>query len=113
MEEYMNQAASGYVVLAASEDKVKKPFYQILYIQVLMAIAIGVALGHFYPTLGTAMKPLGDGFIKLIKMLIAPVVFCTVVTGIAGMQDMKKWAASAARPCCISKSFLRSRLPSA
>ncbi len=55
-----------------------------------MAIAIGIALGHFYPTLATDMKPLGDGFIKLIKMVIGPIIFCTVVTGIAGMEDMKK-----------------------
>src|SRR6478752_6823851 len=55
-----------------------------------MAIAIGIALGHFYPTLATDIKPLGDGFIKLIKMVIGPIIFCTVVTGIAGMEDMKK-----------------------
>lgn len=68
----------------------KKPFYKVLYVQVLIAIVLGVLLGVFYPELGTAMKPLGDGFIKLIKMIIAPVIFCTVVAGIAGMQDMKK-----------------------
>ena len=68
----------------------KKPFYKILYVQVLAAIVLGVLLGVFYPEVGTAMKPLGDGFIKLIKMIIAPVIFCTVVAGIAGMQDMKK-----------------------
>jgi aerobic C4-dicarboxylate transport protein len=68
----------------------KKPFYKILYVQVLFAIFCGVLLGVFYPKLATDMKPLGDGFIKLIKMIIAPVIFCTVVAGIAGMQDMKK-----------------------
>jgi aerobic C4-dicarboxylate transport protein len=68
----------------------KKPFYKILYVQVLFAIVLGVLLGVLYPELGTKMKPLGDGFIKLIKMIIAPVIFCTVVAGIAGMQDMKK-----------------------
>ena len=67
-----------------------KPFYQSLYVQVLAAIVIGVALGHFYPQLGAQMKPLGDTFIKLIKMIIAPIIFCTVVHGIASMQDMKK-----------------------
>src|SRR5512137_3227044 len=67
-----------------------KKFYQILYVQVLFAISIGVLLGAFYPETATAMKPLGDGFIKLIKMIIAPIIFCTVVTGIAGMEDMKK-----------------------
>ncbi|MDQ5898716.1 MAG: aerobic C4-dicarboxylate transport protein, partial [Pseudomonadota bacterium] len=68
----------------------KTPFYRSLYVQVLAAIAIGIALGHFAPTLGEQMKPLGDGFIKLIKMIIAPIIFCTVVLGIAGMDDMKK-----------------------
>jgi len=61
-----------------------------LYIQVLTAIVIGVLLGHFYPHLGEQMKPLGDGFVKLIKMLIAPIIFCTVVHGIASMDDLKK-----------------------
>jgi aerobic C4-dicarboxylate transport protein len=53
-------------------------------------VVVGVLLGHFYPQVGTDMKPLGDGFIKLIKMIIAPIIFCTVVVGIAGMEDMKK-----------------------
>ena len=60
-----------------------------LYFQVLLAITLGVCLGHLYPQLGADMKPLGDGFVKLIKMIIAPVIFCTVVTGIAGMESMK------------------------
>jgi aerobic C4-dicarboxylate transport protein len=67
-----------------------KPFYHSLYVQVITAIIIGVLLGHFLPDLGEAMKPLGDGFIKLIKMMIAPIIFCTVVVGIAGMENMKK-----------------------
>ncbi|MFZ1916705.1 MAG: dicarboxylate/amino acid:cation symporter [Terriglobales bacterium] len=67
-----------------------KRFYRHLYFQVLTAIALGVIVGHFYPDTGADMKPLGDGFIKLIKMIIAPIIFCTVVTGIAGMEDMKK-----------------------
>jgi len=67
-----------------------KPFYKSLYFQVITAIVIGVLLGHFWPETGAAMKPLGDGFIKLIKMIIAPIIFCTVVVGIAGMEDMKK-----------------------
>ncbi len=58
--------------------------------QVLLAITIGILLGHFWPQLGAAMQPLGTGFIKLIKMIIAPIIFCTVVIGIAGMEDMKK-----------------------
>ncbi len=61
-----------------------------LYIQVLIAIAAGVFLGHFYPDFSVQLKPLGDGFIKLVKMMIAPVIFCTIVTGIAGMQNTKK-----------------------
>lgn len=70
--------------------KTKKPFYKITYVQVLFAIALGVILGHMMPATGVSMKPLGDGFIKLIKMIIAPIIFCTVVIGIAGMGDMKK-----------------------
>src|SRR6266852_1826173 len=69
---------------------VRRPWYAILYIQVLIAIAIGILLGHFFPKTGTAMKPLGDAFIALIKMMIAPVIFCTVVHGIASMSDLKK-----------------------
>ena len=68
----------------------RRPIYKSLYVQVLVAIAIGVVLGHFWPHTGEAMKPFGDGFINLIKMLIAPIIFCTVVLGIAGMEDMKK-----------------------
>src|SRR5215208_7003174 len=68
----------------------KLPLYRSLYAQVITAVIIGVLLGHFYPALGAEMKPLGDGFIKLIKMMIAPIIFCTVVVGIAGMEDMKK-----------------------
>jgi aerobic C4-dicarboxylate transport protein len=67
----------------------RKPLYRSLYFQVIVAIVIGVLLGHFFPELGAKMRPLGDGFIKLIKMMIAPIIFCTVVTGIAGMENMK------------------------
>lgn len=67
----------------------KTSLFKSLYFQVLTAIAIGILLGHFYPEIGEQMKPLGDGFVKLIKMIIAPVIFCTVVTGIAGMESMK------------------------
>ena len=76
--------------LAMSKSTLRKPLYKSLYVQVLCAVTIGVLLGHFSPELGTQMKPLGDGFIKLIKMIIAPIIFCTVVVGIAGMEDMKK-----------------------
>jgi aerobic C4-dicarboxylate transport protein len=65
------------------------PLYKSLYVQVLIAIAIGVLLGYFAPDTAAQLKPLGDGFIKLIKMMIAPIIFCTVVTGIAGMENMK------------------------
>jgi len=75
---------------AVSVAEPRKPFYTHLYVQVLTAIVLGILLGHFYPQLGEQMKPLGDGFVKMIKMLIAPIIFCTVVHGIASMEDMKK-----------------------
>jgi len=68
----------------------RPPLYKSLYVQVLVAIVVGVLLGHLYPQVGAQMKPLGDAFIKLIKMLIAPIIFCTVVVGIAGMENMKQ-----------------------
>ncbi len=67
-----------------------QPIYKSLYFQVISAIIIGVLVGHYYPETGASLKPLGDAFIKLIKMMIAPIIFCTVVVGIAGMEDMKK-----------------------
>lgn len=68
----------------------RKPrFYEVLYVQVIFAIIVGILLGHFFPEFGESLKPLGDAFIKLVKMIIAPVIFLTVVTGIAGMNDMK------------------------
>jgi aerobic C4-dicarboxylate transport protein len=67
-----------------------RPWYTVLYIQVLIAIAIGIFIGHFWPDLGKALKPLGDGFIALIKMMIGPVIFCTVVHGIGSMRDLRK-----------------------
>jgi len=75
---------------AVSAAAPRKPLYSHLYFQVLTAIIIGVLLGYFYPTLGEQMKPFGDAFIKMIKMLIAPIIFCTVVHGIAGMEDLKR-----------------------
>ena len=65
------------------------PWYKILYVQVIIAIVLGILLGMFWPSLGEQMKPLGDAFIKLVKMIIAPVIFLTVVTGIAGMSNMR------------------------
>ena len=66
-----------------------KPLYRQLYVQVLAAIFLGVLIGHFWPDTGEALKPLGDAFIKLVKMIIAPVIFLTLVTGIAGMTELK------------------------
>jgi aerobic C4-dicarboxylate transport protein len=67
-----------------------RPWYRILYVQVLIAVVAGIAIGWQFPEFGKALKPLGDGFIKLIKMLIAPIIFCTVVHGVASMKDLKK-----------------------
>ncbi len=77
-------------VIRGTRAAPRKPWYTVLYIQVLIAIALGVAVGHFYPQTGNALKPLGDAFINLIKMMIAPVIFCTVVHGISSMGDLKK-----------------------
>ena len=67
-----------------------RDLYKLLYVQVLFAIVCGILLGYFYPNIGESLKPLGDGFIKLVKMIIAPVIFLTIVSGIAGMSDLKK-----------------------
>jgi aerobic C4-dicarboxylate transport protein len=74
----------------AHEPAARRPWYTILYIQVLIAIGLGILVGYYFPDAGKAMKPLGDGFIALIRMMIAPVIFCTVVHGIASMSDLKK-----------------------
>ena len=68
----------------------KKPFYANLWVQVLLAIGVAIAFGYFSPAKAIAMKPLGDAFIRLISMIISLIIFCTVVTGIAGIQDMRK-----------------------
>lgn len=68
----------------------RTPWWRVLYIQVLLAVALGIFLGWLFPEAGKSLKPLGDGFIKLIKMMIAPVIFCTVVHGVASMGDLKK-----------------------
>lgn len=72
-----------------SQKKGKKPLHKDLFFQVIVAIVIGVLVGHIWPSTGAQMKPLGDGFINLIKMLIAPIIFCTIVTGVAGMRDIR------------------------
>jgi aerobic C4-dicarboxylate transport protein len=84
LEKIHNFAFSKKLLLKA------KKFYQQLYFQVIIAIVTGVLLGKFYPELGEKMKPLGDGFIKLVKMIIAPVIFITLTLGIAHMTDLKK-----------------------
>lgn len=86
--------------IAAAETRAKVPFYRHLYVQVLTAIAAGILLGHYYPQLGTSLQPLGDAFIKLVRMVIAPVIFLTVTTGIAGMSDLKKFGR------VVGKSFI-------
>ena len=68
----------------------KRPWYGILYLQVLVAMGLGILVGYFFPQLGVSLKPLGDGFIKLVKMMIAPIIFCTVVHGLASMGDLKR-----------------------
>jgi aerobic C4-dicarboxylate transport protein len=81
----MATAASPGLPVAA-----KKAWYKLLWVQVLIAMALGIALGEFAPNIGVKMQPLGDVFIKAIRMLIAPIIFCTVVHGIARMADMAK-----------------------
>jgi aerobic C4-dicarboxylate transport protein len=75
---------------AASAQPVARRWYKQLWVQVLIAMALGILIGHFFPDAGTRLQPLGDGFIKLIRMLIAPIIFCTVVLGIAKMDDMSR-----------------------
>src|SRR6187549_1017967 len=65
-------------------------WFRILYVQVLIAVALGIVIGYVWPEFGKSLKPLGDGFVKLVKMMIAPIIFCTVVHGIASMADLKK-----------------------
>jgi len=68
----------------------RTPWYRVLYVQVLLAVALGIAIGAVAPELGTSLKPLGDAFIKLVKMMIAPIIFCTIVHGIASMRDLRQ-----------------------
>ena len=78
---------------AAAPSRMRRVYHH-LYFQVLCAIAIGVLLGYFCPALGAQLKPLGDMFIQAIKMVIAPIIFCTVVHGIASMKDIRRSAGS-------------------
>src|SRR6188768_1496424 len=75
---------------AGESSRKGKPWYRVLYIQVLVAVALGVAVGYLFPAFGKSLKPLGDGFVKLVKMIIAPIIFCTVVHGIASLGDGRK-----------------------
>ena len=86
----MTKIISSSITDTSTAPIARKPIYQHLYVQVLAAIALGIVLGHYAPSVGEQMKPLGDTFIKLIKMLIAPIIFCTVVSGIASMQNLKR-----------------------
>jgi len=83
--------------IRTAEAPAKRPLWTQLYLQVLVAIALGALIGHFWPQTGESLKPLGDAFIKLVKMIIAPVIFLTVVTGIAGMRDLAKVGGVAAK----------------
>jgi len=76
--------------VSPSDPPRRLPWFRILYLQVIIAVVLGIAVGHYFPDLGKSLKPLGDGFIKLIKMLIAPIIFCTVAHGVASMTDLKK-----------------------
>ena len=76
-------------IIAVTSDA-RKPWYRVIYIQVLLAVGLGIVIGHFYPDLGKSLKPFGDGFVKLVKMVIAPIIFCTVVHGVASVQSLKK-----------------------
>src|SRR4051812_40149263 len=63
---------------------------KLLYVQVLIGLALGITVGHYWPEFGAALKPLGDGFVKLVKMMIAPIVFCTIVSGITSLNDTRE-----------------------
>ncbi len=80
----LNPAVNAGAVVA------RRPFYRSLYFTVLLAIVAGGLIGHLWPDFGQSLKPLGDAFIKLVKMIIAPVIFLTITTGIAGMRDLKQ-----------------------
>ncbi len=91
MDERETGPAGRRSIVRVDQDEsvsVRRPLYRHLYVQVLVAIALGTLVGHFWPAEGESLKPLGDGFIKLVKMIIAPVIFLTLVTGIAGMREM-------------------------
>ena len=84
-------------VTGPATPAVRRPFYLSLYFMVLVAIISGGLIGHLWPDVGVSLKPLGDAFIKLVKMVIAPVIFLTIVTGITGMRDIGKVGRVAAK----------------
>jgi aerobic C4-dicarboxylate transport protein len=83
----------------------KRPFYRTLYFQVLVAIALGILVGWLFPAFGASLKPLGDAFIRLVKMIITPVIFLTVTTGIAGMADLKAFGRVGAKAMAYFLTF--------
>ena len=90
-----------------AETPKRTPIWAQLYVQVLVAITLGVLIGHFWPQTGQALKPLGDAFVKLVKMIIAPVIFLTVTTGIAGLRDLKKVGGVAAKAFAFNHRSVR------
>src|SRR5260370_22270419 len=88
-----------------------QPWYKILYLQVLIASALGVLIGYFYPDLGKELKPLGDGFIALIKMMIAPVIFCTVLHGISSMGELNRVGRVGLKPLLYFEAVSTVALP--
>jgi aerobic C4-dicarboxylate transport protein len=89
----------------STEASARRPFWRTLYFQVLVAIVLGVLVGWLFPDTGRALRPLGDGFIKLVKMIITPVIFLTVVTGIAGMSDLKAFGRVGAKALAYFLTF--------
>src|SRR5579871_3141881 len=85
---WRSNRGSGMAEIDVATTEARPPLWRHLYVQVLAAILLGIIVGHFWPAAGVALKPLGDGFIKLVKMIIAPVIFLTIVTGIAGMREL-------------------------
>src|SRR5215217_6866087 len=95
----------GSVGPAPAGGAAKRPFWRTLYFQVLVAIALGILTGWLFPAFGASLKPLGDAFIKLVKMIITPVIFLTVVTGIAGMSDLKAFGRVGAKAMAYFLTF--------
>jgi len=97
-----------HIPTAAPVPSKPLPLYRQLYFQVIVAIVLGAVLGHYEPLIGEKMKPLGDAFINLVKMIIAPVIFLTIVTGIAGMTHLRtSTRPSWTRPRCTAMSRSR------